>query len=308
MAGELLSELSGYDVCIISDGKPGHLNQSIGLVEALQRQNVNLTYQVVEPFTPLALFGFLIRSLWRRPITGSRLVIAAGHRTHLTLLVYGWVWRAKTVLLMKPSLPIGLFDLSIIPQHDQPPARSEVIETLGVLNRMQPGEKRVNHALVLLGGPSKHFEWDNDTVNSQLRVWLENNNDKMWTITTSRRTPKSWMSSFQSEIRSLPETLKVVSHEDTDSDWLKEELQRTAVCVVSEDSVSMIYEALSAGCGVGLIQLQPLGDSRVVAGVKKLKEMGQVKTLDASPTLSESSCRLKEADRCAQIIMEKGWL
>lgn len=303
-----MSELSGYDLCIVSDGKPGHLNQSMGLVEALQRKNANLAYQVVETSTPLALLGFLIRCLWKKPIAGPRLVIAAGHRTHLTLLVYGWAWRAKTVLLMKPSLPVGLFDLSIIPQHDQPPARSDVIETLGVLNRMQPGEKRVNQALVLLGGPSKHFEWDSDIVNSQLRVWLEKNNDKVWTIATSRRTPKSWLSSFQSELKLLPETLKVVPHEDTDSDWLKEELQRTAACVVSEDSVSMIYEALSAGCGVGLIQLKPLGDSRVVEGVNKLKVAGQVKTLDACPTLSESSYTLREADRCAQKIMEKGWL
>ncbi len=46
---------------------------------------------------------------------------------------------------------------------------------------------------------------------------------------------------------------------------------------VTADSVSMVYESLTAGCRVGLIELTPAaGDSRVMRGMAKLVETQRV--------------------------------
>jgi mitochondrial fission protein ELM1 len=295
------------DICIVSDGKPGHLNQSLGLVEALQRQRPDISYSLCAPQSLGALSWLVIRHLFNKnSLLPAKLVIAAGHRTHLTVLVYGWLLGAKKVLLMKPSLPLRYFDVCLIPEHDQPAAQPNIIETWGVLNRIVPAQKKAMTGLLLIGGPSKHFNWDEQSVLDQLTSILTKYPQFDWALTTSRRTPSSFLTQLQT--RKL--NIKLIPHEATGLNWLPSELAVTEHCWVTEDSVSMVYEALTAGCDVGLITLTSHGEGRLHHGLARLRASNRVSSLQ-QPLLLDKEIVLTpfaEAQRCAALILKKGWL
>ncbi|EXJ12345.1 ELM1/GtrOC1 family putative glycosyltransferase [Nitrincola nitratireducens] len=76
-------------VRIINDGKPGHVNQSMGLVKAMQRLRPDLQYEVISPLSfRESLQAGVFKSYRHADIHQERpcLLIGAGHKTHLTLL------------------------------------------------------------------------------------------------------------------------------------------------------------------------------------------------------------------------------
>ena len=80
---------------------------------------------------------------------------------------------------------------------------------------------------------------------------------------------------------------------------------------VTEDSVSMIYEALTAGCRVGLLPLPRKSAGRLHRAVDRLIEEGFVcgrNDLDAGMELPAPPRTLDEANRCAGLLLEKGLL
>ena len=86
-------------------------------------------------------------------------------------------------------------------------------------------------------------------------------------------------------------------------------LAEAAEVWVTEDSISMIYEALSSGANVGLLPVPATKKAgRVARGVERLAEEGFVTRFAAwSPTtgLAEPPQVLREADRCAAIVLER---
>ncbi|ANG61213.1 hypothetical protein A8C75_01225 [Marinobacterium aestuarii] len=287
-------------ICIISDGKPGHLNQSLGLARAVQALQPSAVIETRPPLSGSQLMQALLGRLkWPHPTPS--LLIGAGHGTHLSLLALRRASGAPAVVLMRPSLPLGWFDLCLIPEHDRPPVRGNVISTQGALNRMQPGAKAPGYGLILLGGPSKHFQWNEARILAQLHK-LRERDPRHWRVATSRRTPVS----MQQALAAMAD-IELVLPEQTDADWLPAQLGVAQCCWVSADSVSMIYEALSAGCAVGLLDLEPAAESRVARGVASLLERGQVTSLaqwQGAP-LQAPAQGFNEAGRCARLLQER---
>jgi mitochondrial fission protein ELM1 len=102
------------------------------------------------------------------------IVIGAGHSTHASLIAGAWRHRARSIVLMNPSFPYALFDLCIVPKHDKVQARPNVLQSVGALNQVQVSTRRdPKLALILLGGPSRHFQWQHECVLTQIRKLLE---------------------------------------------------------------------------------------------------------------------------------------
>lgn len=295
-------------ICIVSDGKPGHRNQSIGLAEALGRLRPGLQ---VSELAPLArgqalklLIGGKAPSLLTPPdLLPPDLLIGAGHRTHLSLLALKRAFRAPAIVLMKPSLPLSWFDLCLIPEHDAPPSKSNVIATQGALNRMHAGPKTPGSGMILIGGPSKHSRWDEAALMQQLQRVLQDS-DHHWCVTTSRRTPKS----TERLLGTLPGIALVPAHK-TSEGWLPDCLARSEACWVTEDSVSMVYEALTAGCGVGTLPV-PGGAKRLRKGLQALAKQGIITPLSGwqGEPLQPPQHHFDEAARCAEQILSRGWI
>lgn len=287
------------------DGKPGHEQQTLGLVKALGEL---VPVEVVEFDVREHDIGFTDWLIGRFPAGLAKprpdLLIGAGHATHWDLLAAKKTVGGRAVVLMKPSLPASLFDLIIAPEHDGLDAGDNVIVTRGVLNAMVPGEKKPDSLLVLLGGESKHADWDNATVLKQVEAIVATLRPSMpWRIADSRRTPAA-----------LSEELKrrygdrFQPWAECPPGWLAARLATTETVWVSEESVSMVYEALSAGCRVGILPVPGAKKrSRVLAGIRALVEQGVLRYLDsaqpAAPLLP--AVPLNEARRVAHLILDQ---
>lgn len=289
-------------IWVISDGKPGHQNQSLGLAEALQRLVPELEVKVQPALSRGALLKMAccgVKGL------APALIIAAGHRTHLSALALKRATGAPAVVLMKPSLPQSWFDLCLIPRHDRPSVRDNVIVTEGALNRMRPLEARPAGApdMILIGGPSKHFGWDEAGVLQQIQAIVTG--EKPWLLTTSRRTPASFVPCLRA-LR-LP-GLEIVPVEETAAGWLAAHLPAAEQCWVTGDSVSMVFEALTAGCAVGVLALPAQVDNRITRGLQLLiddKRVTPFSVWQPEQRLSQPDESFDEASRCAELIRQR---
>ena len=261
-----------------SDGKPGHDNQSLGLVDALQRRTRIHCYDIpVQPGAGRHLLlgrfpdGGLLPSPW--------LIIGAGHATHLPMLAARRARGGKTAVLMRPDLPRALFDLCVIPEHDRPRPAANIIVTRGSLNRMQAERSQAqDRGLLMVGGPSRHYRWDHRRVVEQIAGVMRFSPVRHWVLTTSRRTPPGFAEQVRKTIFNRNLKLSFVSWRETSDQWLGAQLRRSCCTWVTEDSVSMIYEALTAGLPVGLLAVPPRRNDRVVSGVRQLAAARNVMT------------------------------
>lgn len=280
------------------DGKPGHEKQTLGLSAALARQIPCAIHDIPAPPGGRALIAELTG---RFPpgdgLPDPDLILGAGHRTHWALLAARRARGGKTIVCMKPGLPLACFDLCLIPRHDRPPQRANVIETWGALTNITPGGSHAEErGILLIGGPSPHFGWDNAAIAGQIRDLLAQTPEIRWTLTTSRRTPAT----FLAEIGNLPLDIRPV--ETTPPGWVETQLAASSLAWATPDSVSMVYEALTAGCRTGTFHLAAKPGSRVATGIAELIRAGRV---SASPAQHPAPQPFDESARCAKAILQR---
>lgn len=299
-----VSDAPGRVIWVISDGKPGHVNQSMGLAEALLRANVGSGSIEILPALPwwrASLAWLLKRSLYQT-LPAPDLIVGAGHATHLSMLAVRRAQGGRAVVLMKPSLPRRCFDLCILVHHDNVVGDARTLVTEGPLNRMRVSKVRnTTRGLLLIGGNSSHYEWCNATVHSQIQSILERSPHIQWTITTSRRTPPDFMAGL-----APAPGLQIVPYTLTSPDWIGAQLAQSAIVWVTPDSTSMVYEALTAGATVGVFDLPGQPQSRAVRTITHLAQIHCITRFNgwmAHGRLHPNVHPLAEADRCAHWIM-----
>ncbi|MBI2095481.1 MAG: mitochondrial fission ELM1 family protein [Candidatus Omnitrophica bacterium] len=156
-------------VLVLSDGKTGHLNQSLAVFEALKEERArqgfspqNLHLEILDvgyrsrigknllqalgivfrgkiPFAGAVLGAALEREGYRR-LSGAYadVVISSGSSLGAAHL---WVRKknqAKSAVVMKPSAGAGLFDVVIAPRHDRMKPAENVFVTERALSRISP--------------------------------------------------------------------------------------------------------------------------------------------------------------------------
>lgn len=308
---------------IVSDGKPGHLNQSLGLADALRRCCGScVEHEIIDiAGTPWWQNWLTARSY----DSGVRpdVIIGAGHATHVPVYLMAKKWKALSVVCMKPSLPKSLFGMAVIPYHDliaptdlqTPDALSSfmkrmsklpgIIPTMGAMHRIIPSpDTPKTENLILVGGLSKAFDWDENSLIDQLRL-IEKSSELPLCLTTSRRTPPTTVNAIR---HALP-NINVVPVEDTDPTWVARHLAQAREVWVTEDSVSMIFESLGSGARVGLLSV-PCKDreNRLLLGIDLLVKSHYVVPF---PVWKETAweglnpSELAESDRVARVILEK---
>lgn len=281
---------------VVSDGKPGHLNQSLGLAEALQRAHPELTVERLAPLNRLQLVALACGRPPPLPAQPPALIVCAGHATHLSALALSRYSGAPSVVLMRPSLPLGWFSYALLARHDRPAERATTLQTEGAINRMRPANKRPDSGLILLGGPSRHYRWDEPALLARLTA-LTASGERRWQLSGSRRTPPSTLEQLAK--LALP-NLDLVPLEAQPTGWLADQLAISEQCWVSCDSVSMVYEALTAGCQTGLLALPSVaGSQRLAAGIDWLRSAGRVAWYDQQLPILPATNALNEADRAA---------
>lgn len=295
-------------IWIVSDGKPGHLNQSRGLAEAIARATPTTIHEFAALPRARAALACLLARLPAQNLPLPDLILGAGHATHLTLLAARRASGGRAVVLMKPSLPRRLFDLAIVPAHDGLKADARTWVTEGAINRVRPAaepdDARMRRGLILIGGESPHFEWNGDAIHVQIKSLLARLPALHWTLATSRRTPADFLARLPRH-----ETLAVVPPEAAPPDWLPARLAESGIVWVTPDSASMVYEALTAGADVGVFDLPVNPKSRVgwaIAGLADAHRITRFAQWCAHGVLHPNRSPLAEADRTAAHLLT--WL
>ncbi|WP_369797831.1 ELM1/GtrOC1 family putative glycosyltransferase [Microbulbifer sp. HZ11] len=199
-------------------------------------------------------------------------IIGAGHRCHLPMIAARRSFGGRSVVLMKPSLPVSLFDFAVIPEHDRPPPLPNVLTTLGALTGPLPkAPAQPNTGLILLGGPSRHFAWDCVALERDINQLAASS--VRWTLADSRRSPDS------SLLRLAQPEFNVVSWSECEPGWLEQQLASVEQVWVTRDSISMVFEALQSGAQVGILNLPSRHrKNKVYSAVQRLVDLGLVTT------------------------------
>ena len=304
-------------IYIVSDGKRGHLSQTQGLAKALlERANQQMaeqehSYHMVD-ITGKSWLTKLFYKGKDLDLPKPDLVLCAGHSTHLAALSLARHHKSLCMVCMKPSLPFSAFDLCIIPRHDLPDGentKGHVFQTVGAINAIRPvTDVEKKETLILIGGPSKEFNWDAEFVLTQLASVARRTTTPM-VLTTSRRTPAD----FAHDVATACPSMKVEPVETTGPSWVADHLATAKEVWVTQDSVSMVYEALSSGAPVAILELPRKNRdaqkcSRVVRGLNMLIEDGSVCTFTAwakEGVIPRTEAVLNEAGRAADYILQK---
>ena len=292
-------------IVYVSDGKAGHRSQAVGLFKAMQRQYTDeVTFEEVNiqdlPIFSL-LMGMLIKS-FRGFSKQPDYIFGVGSHTQLRVVLLGKIYRqAKTVILMKPNYPFTWFDHVIIPEHDGIAENGNVILTQGALNPIINEQRHVpNRILIALGGSSKRHQWNEEKVLHSLKNIVDNNLQAEFILTTSRRTPSEFLTHLKLE--SFAENLNIFPVEETPQGWIFEEMQKAEAVWVTEDSVSMIFEALTAGCRVGVIEIDRLKQDRITKSIDQMIEKKVISKTESNADLPQAQT-FKEAERVATYLL-----
>lgn len=271
-------------VLYLSDGRAGHRSQALGLQAGLARAGVPVQWQElpVSALSPWALAAWALTAgrLGHCPGTQPpQVLLGVGHRTHWPLLWLKKIFpRSFALVIMKPSLPLGWFDGVMAPAHDGLPAHPHVLSTPGVLNPLVNEQRHApDRGLLLIGGPSRRYGWDSAALWPQIVAVLERVPEVThWVLTTSRRTPADFLDHVPV---ALSGRLQVMPVAQTPAGWLNEQLQQASQVWVTEDSMSMLHEALTAGAQVGVLPVPRLRADRITAAVDQWRAQGLVQSV-----------------------------
>ena len=273
-------------IVILSDSKPGHYNQSLGIVDQL----LNYEHQLVEiafrskwrdnilrivlcltagvSLKPTEIWSLLSATLTKETLVklkhleSADLILSTGSSVAAINLLLGQLLTAKTVTCRRPS-PLGIkhFDLAILPRfYWQQPEQENVCRTLGVPNRITPqrldGFRLPNLQRpkigLLIGGQSPLYNIPTQLVNRLMDLLLQLADEGCYVLlSTSRRTPKEVEEQIATAIQDRSDDFPITlfAHRASSSPQLKVEhiLANSDLVLVTEDSFSMVCEAASSG-------------------------------------------------------------
>ncbi|MCM8776152.1 MAG: mitochondrial fission ELM1 family protein, partial [Candidatus Omnitrophica bacterium] len=289
---------------ILSDGKAGHVKQSMALAERFQslqtqygRPGMEYLIKIIDVqfrtpwrkrlfswfaffFIPWAQgrlhwlkFFLMDETLKELAATPADFVISAGSSLVALNLCLARESRAKSVVLMKPSFPYNLFryDLAVIGLHDGGIIPQEAFRTLlapGSIDGedlekasqvIQKGLRDPAHVkiAVFIGGPTRRYRLHLGDIEKLIMV-LEHLSKSYgdYLLTTSRRTPESIVRFLKSKEPYLTSCqMLVIAREDPRPEVVPGMMGLADVLIVTEDSISMISEAVRSAKKVIVLEL-----------------------------------------------------
>ena len=260
------------------DARPGHQFQTRGVLSALSAlTNVSVRERHVgKPSDPLGEFC-------------PDLLLGAGRRVHVPMLKAKIQTKAKSVVLMRPTLWTFGYDLAVVPNHDRMKPHPNIIRTTLAPTTIQPScHDRLGRPLALIGGPSRHFSWD---ITSLRECMNRLNNGSGFDVITSRRTPRGTTGH-------LPPDAQVHEPSSVDRMCYESYLANAPLILVTPDSVSMLADAITAGAAVHTVPMKPNPKSKVARAVAQLEASNMINT-------GQSSVPLNESKRVAEEILSR---
>lgn len=291
------------EILVLTDGKVGHLRQLEACIKLIREigteRNLEIKIRQIKVEFKNKLYKFLqtlsvglvkkfscrgclwcMRTFLKRESflelqsCFADMVISCGSSLAGVNFVLSSENQARSVVIMRPGiLSTKRFDLLIIPRHDRPPKRENVVMTAGALNLIDEEylnscknqvekylpqkvcqqlmmEDRKPVLGLLIGGDTRVFHLNKDLMKqmlSQIKSFLERQ-DAVVLVTTSRRTPHEIEGLIKEEFRNYSRCkLLLIANERNIPGAVGAILGFSHLVVVSPESISMISEAASSG-------------------------------------------------------------
>jgi len=305
-------------IIALLDGRPGHEKQTMGILQALQKkvpvQLVRMDVSGVSVLDKLLQTCRLYLPGTGLPHPHMRdvdLMIGTGSRTHLPMLLYKKKYGIPAITCMTPARHLEKrFDLCFVPEHDGRTEGGNIMLTVGAPTQSQ--NKRAHRkecGLILLGGvdPKSHH-WQSRQVIQMVEKIVATDRQKSWTISSSPRTPQDTVIMLK-QLSKQYDNSQFFDYKDTSAGWIEDQYDKNEVVWITADSISMIYEAITAGCRVGIFPMQWRSQK---SKFKKNQDVLLAKRLvvpfnfreDGHGTCGKNR-ELNEAGRCAERILQQ---
>ncbi len=285
-------EITRYEkkMLLLNDGKPGHFNQILAIANGFPDWEKNICFIHFKSsfhrfMVSLSLFfGLhsmkLLRwclskdSLQQLPIWSPSLILACGSLSAPVAFFLKHYYEAKTVLLMKSGVshPEKLFDLVVLPTHDSYSSLNaknvlilQGMPTLVSKEIADRSTKILSDKLsldvgrkigVLIGGDSERLEMKASEMEVLVDFLLNicEKNSTQILMATSRRTPLEIEQIFERKL-GQQKHVHLLCAKDYPENPIPGVLGLAEIVLVTEDSFSMIMEAIHSGCFVITIRL-----------------------------------------------------
>ncbi len=310
------------------DGRQGHEKQTRGLIQALSRlaevsvadfrvpgdsRAFRVRWRLLWALTLGGRLPAGTEQLFGRAGEGADLVLGTGSAAHAPMLLFRAARGGRAVTCMTPDFPFSrAMDLCIVPGHDRPRMADNVFVTLGPPNTAPAlGAHDPARGLVLVGGvDEKSHSWDSRATADRVAELIRSAPGIEWTVSTSPRTPADMLPMLAGACGGHPNA-RFAPFSETPRGWVERAYGESGRCWVTADSVSMVYEALTAGCRVGVLPVRwkdPRG--KIPRALAPLFEQGLALTWEERARMDEpgfSPPVLDEAGRAAREILRRWW-
>lgn len=306
-------QMPGGKVLILSDGKPGHLNQSLAYARLLGKP-----YEIRRVAFKFRIFKALSYFFDRMGLLTERLfsvegelcdfdeVVSAGSTTYYPNRVIARKHKAAAIAIMLPRGYLGSFDLIIAQAHDNPPVAENILvlpvnlsypQPLGLVKRSGKGPC----VAFIVGGPSRHFRMEAGALAAQIEQIFRLFPEGEFYVTTSPRTPPD----IDQLIEKLPFDYRVVFSREPRNP-IADFLELADYVFVTEDSTSMISDAVTFGRAcVEVLPLPATGEKNKVARmIQSLQDQGCLHLYDG--TLGGNNRKIKLKEELDQVVRRLG--
>lgn len=275
---------------LLSDTKPGHVNQSIAFARHLGYEydlvDVNFRFKWLKGISYLAgRFGVLLRSLIEvdAPSSDYAAVVSAGSGTYYANRVLAQMYGCKSIAIMLPQGYGYEFDLIVAQEHDKPPKRRNLLCLPVNLSFVEPQglvwpESGCKYVSIIVGGDSKQNHLDAALLCRQIEQIRGLFPGHRFWLTTSRRTPdtvEEMLQNFNWD--------EAIYFSRRPANPIPDFLAHSDYVFVTADSSSMISEAVAFGDAA--VEVLPLSLEESEQGkfgllLKRLSEMGCLHRFD----------------------------
>lgn len=240
-------------ILIISDGKAGHLNQSIAFCkikkisyDILEVKFKSKLHKIFSYF--LDKFSFYTDTLFdeHKKINPEfyDAIVSTGSSTYYFNKLLSKKYKIKSVVLMYPNgYKTKDFDYVVVQKHDNfVNAKNVIISPVNISyvkakNYIKKDEEQKALAFII-GGENKIFEMDSSLIRDKLDYVFENYPEHLKYITTSRRTPFD----IESLIDEYDFDYKLIYSREPEINPIGDFIKCCDLFFITMDSTSMISE------------------------------------------------------------------
>lgn len=262
------------NIWVLSDGKPGHYNQSLAVAEALQTIEPSVVHQIsvkVGKVGKYLLRGLLNRK-WGRwmlkhlfsptaatlfydvnlPEGKPDFIVSSGKDTSMLNAVLGIWYGAKMLYVGHPKkldnrlfthvltvLSLGFDNEIVLDVAPTLPYKGDI----EVFCRKYNIDPNARYWSLLIGGDGAGYHYTQQEIDALIEFVNATSEQVQWLVTTSRRTPNDFESQMQQQMKATV----FVAYNQKPEKVIGGFLSISERVFVTEESASMVSEAVASG-------------------------------------------------------------